>query len=126
MQRGDGAANAYPQLAYLLMSCVCADRDMFLMSRTKAHWRRLSVWVEAGKEASEGWAYLQSWDNPPATIGTMAAMTALCCYPHITISLGATALVIYMVRCPRCYLQENENKCWTDTCSVLFLDATKE
>ncbi|EIE27011.1 hypothetical protein COCSUDRAFT_83570 [Coccomyxa subellipsoidea C-169] len=74
-----------------------SPQDMFLMSRTKAHWRRLSVWVEAGKEASEGWAYLQSWDNPPATIGTMAAMTALCCYPHITISLGATALVIYMV-----------------------------
>jgi hypothetical protein len=49
---------------------------MFLMSRTKAHWRRLSVWVEGGKKAGEGWAYLQSWDNPPATIGTMAGMTA--------------------------------------------------
>ncbi|KAK9916339.1 hypothetical protein WJX75_001462 [Coccomyxa subellipsoidea] len=74
-----------------------SPQDMFLMSRTKAHWRRLSVWVEGGKKAGEGWAYLQSWDNPPATIGTMAGMTALCCYPHITISLAATALVIYMV-----------------------------
>jgi len=68
------------------------------MSRTKAHWRRLSVWVDSFKQMGEGWAYLQTWHNPPATIGTMAGMTALCCYPHITISLAATALVIYMVR----------------------------
>ena len=74
------------------------NRDVFLMSRTKAHWRRLSVWVEGGKRAGEGWAYLQTWDNPPATLGTMVAMTALCCYPHIIVSLAATALVLYMVR----------------------------
>ncbi|BDA41056.1 probable FT-interacting protein 3 [Coccomyxa sp. Obi] len=74
-----------------------SPQDMFLMSRTKAHWRRLSVWVEGGKRAGEGWAYLQTWDNPPATLGTMAGMTALCCYPHIIMSLAATALVLYMV-----------------------------
>lgn len=73
---------------------------MFLMSRTKAHWRRLSVWVEGGKKAGEGWAYLQTWDTPPATLATMAGMTALCCYPHIIMSLAATALVFYMVRSP--------------------------
>lgn len=83
------------------------------MSRTKAHWRRLSVWVESFKQMGEGWAYLQTWDNPPATMGTMAGMTALCCYPHITVSLAATALVIYMV-CPRLPVMQ------TETCNPLI------
>ncbi len=76
------------------------SRESFLMSRTKAHWRRLASWWDGIRAAGEGWHYLQTWDSPPATIGTMVAMTLLCCYPHIMVCLADTALVIYMVRPP--------------------------
>jgi hypothetical protein len=69
------------------------------MSRTKAHWRRLAAWFEGFRKMGEGWHYLQTWENPPATIATMVAMIMLCCYPHIMVCLGATILVIYMVSC---------------------------
>ena len=45
----------------------------------------------------EGWHHLQTWENPPATVGTMVAMTLLCCYPHIMVCLAATGLVFHMV-----------------------------
>ena len=67
------------------------------MSRVKANWRRVAVWFDGFKKAGEGWKYLQSWENPGATIGTMAGLTSICCYPHVTISLALTGLVLFMV-----------------------------
>lgn len=74
-------------------------RDTFAMSRVKANWRRIATWFDGFKAAGEGWSYLQSWESPPATIGTMAALTSVCCLPHIMLSLALTGLIIFMVRC---------------------------
>ena len=68
------------------------------MSRVKANWRRIATWFDGFKAAGEGWRHLQSWENPPATIGTMAALTSVCCFPHIMVSLALTGLIIFMVR----------------------------
>lgn len=73
-------------------------RDSFAMSRVKANWRRIATWFDGFKAAGEGWRHLQSWENPPATIGTMAALASVCCYPHIMVSLALTGLIIFMVR----------------------------
>ena len=76
-----------------MISC----RDTFAMSRVKANWRRIATWFDGFKKAGEGWAYLQSWENPGATIGTMAALSGICCFPHVMVSLALTGLVIFMV-----------------------------
>ena len=79
------------------VAAVLRRRDTFAMSRVKANWRRVAVWFDGFKQAGKGWKYLQSWVNPGATIGTMAGLTSICCYPHITLSLALTGLVLFMV-----------------------------
>jgi len=71
------------------------------MSRVKANWRRIATWFDGFKKAGEGWTYLQTWENPAATIGTMAGLTSICFFPHMMVSLALTGLIIFMVRIPR-------------------------
>lgn len=80
------------------VSAAAPRREAFVLSRTKAHWRRLAAWFGNFKQLGEGWEYLKTWENPPATIGTMAGIASLCCYPHIVVSLAAIGLVAFMVR----------------------------
>lgn len=69
-----------------------------MVSRTKAHWRRIAAWVDQFKGLGAGFTRLQSWEDPLATLGAMAGICATCCYPHIVVSLAAAGLVFFMVR----------------------------
>ncbi len=80
------------------MPCAC-PRDKFMVSRTKAHWRRIAAWVDQFKGLGEGFHKLQSWDDPAASIGAMVGICATCCYPHVVVSLAAAGLALFMVRC---------------------------
>ena len=93
---GEGWRHLYGTL--LLSAILLLCRDTFAMSRVKANWRRIATWFDGFKAAGEGWRHLQSWESPPATIGTMAALTSVCCFPHIMVSLALTGLIIFMVR----------------------------
>ena len=65
------------------------------MSRARANWRRVARMRNKMYRAVVALRYIQSWQSPMLSLGSMVALTLLSYSPHIIISLVLLALACY-------------------------------